>query len=68
MNYMDYKTIRARRDFLKKAGKFAAYTPPAMMLLMYPSRDAISKSLKGNNGYGNGGFDGSPNGKPDDNR
>ena len=27
----------SRRDFLKKAGKFAVYTPPAMMMLMKPS-------------------------------
>lgn len=26
-----------RRDFLKKAGKFAVYTPPAVMMLMQPS-------------------------------
>jgi hypothetical protein len=67
-NHMDDRTIRARRDFLKKAGKFATYTPPAIMLLMYPSRDAISKSIKGNNGFGNGCCDGSPNGKSDRNR
>jgi hypothetical protein len=61
-------TESARRDFLKKAGKFAIYTPPAMMLLMHPSRNAVSKSLRGNNGFGNGGEDGSPNGKEDVNR
>ena len=27
-----------------------------------------SKDCKGNNGFGNGGGDGTPNGKPDDNR
>ena len=27
----------SRRDFLKKAGKFAVYTPPAVMVLMKPS-------------------------------
>jgi len=27
----------ARRQFLKKAGKFAVYTPPAVMMLMKPS-------------------------------
>ena len=26
----------SRRDFLKKAGKFAVYTPPAVMMLMKP--------------------------------
>lgn len=68
MKDFNESTGSARRDFLKKAGKFAIYTPPAMMLLMHPSRYAVSKSLKGNNGYGNGGNDGSPNGKEDENR
>lgn len=27
----------SRRDFLKKAGKFAVYTPPAVMMLMKPN-------------------------------
>jgi formiminotetrahydrofolate cyclodeaminase len=57
-----------RRDFLKKAGKFAIYTPPAMMMLMHPSAHAVRGSLKGNNGFGNGGQDGSPNGMEDINR
>ncbi|ADE14761.1 hypothetical protein Nhal_1627 [Nitrosococcus halophilus Nc 4] len=38
----------ARRKFLKTAGKFALYTPPALMLLMHPSVHAISKSGGGN--------------------
>jgi len=40
----DYKStdtekavMEARRRFLKKAGKFAVYTPPAVMMLMKPS-------------------------------
>jgi len=36
-----------RRAFLKKAGKFAVYTPPAMMLLMHPSANAVMKSAIG---------------------
>lgn len=43
-----------RREFLKTAGKFAAYTPPAVMLLMHPSANAVMKSAisRGNNGIG----------------
>ena len=50
-----------RRAFLLKAGRFAAYTPPAMMILMSPGKHAIAKSGGGkpksagcNNGVGNG--------------
>ena len=45
-----------RRAFLKKAGKYAVYTPPAMMMLMHPSANAVMKSGYGrcNNGVGNG--------------
>jgi len=65
MNDTNDTTGRARRDFLKKAGKFAIYTPPAIMMLMHPSANATRGSMKGNNGWGNGGDDGSPNGKSD---
>ena len=68
MNDTNDNTGSARRDFLKKAGKFAIYTPPAIMMLMHPSANAVRGSLKGNNGFGNGGNDGSPNGKEDINR
>jgi len=75
MNDTNDNTGSARRDFLKKAGKFAIYTPPAIMMLMHPSAHAVRGSMKpgngpgkGNNGYGNGGHDGSPNGKQDKNR
>jgi hypothetical protein len=37
----------SRRAFLKKAGKFAVYTPPAVMLLMQPSFASMSKSYVG---------------------
>ena len=54
-----------RRRFLAACGRFAVVTPPAMTLMLSTSlsSDAIAKS--GNNGFGNGGFDGSPNGKQD---
>lgn len=83
MNDTNDNTGSARRDFLKKAGKFAIYTPPAIMMLMHPSAHAVRGSMhgnnghhgggnnghgKGNNGYGNDGHDGSPNGKQDINR
>lgn len=38
----------SRREFLKTAGKVALYAPPAFMLLMQPSREALAcKSLNG---------------------
>jgi len=37
----------SRRDFLKKAGKFAVYTPPAVMMLMKPSYATVSGSVNG---------------------
>jgi hypothetical protein len=66
--------IEDRRKFLISAGRFAAVTPPAITLLLSTSltSDAIASSglhghsgPKGNNGYGNGGGDNSPNGKDD---
>ncbi|MCK1359505.1 hypothetical protein [Bradyrhizobium sp. 199] len=64
-----------RREFLKTCGKFAAVTPPAITLLLSTSltSDAIAKSgagavHHGNNGWGNGGGDGSANGKDDRDR
>lgn len=51
-------TEESRRRFLKKAGKLAIYTPPAMMLLMQPNAYATSSC---NNGYGNGPEGCSPN-------
>ena len=32
----------SRRDFLKTASKVALYTPPAIMMLMQPNRDALA--------------------------
>jgi hypothetical protein len=64
-----------RRKFLARCGRFAVVTPPAITLLLSTSLNstAIAHSVgregpRGNNGYGNGGGDGSPNGKQDDNR
>ena len=37
-------SLQARRAFLKQAGKFAAYTPPTVMLLMHPGRASIAAS------------------------
>ncbi len=34
----------SRREFMVKAGKFAIYTPPALMLLMHPSKNALAAS------------------------
>ncbi|MBB4422300.1 hypothetical protein GGD66_000826 [Bradyrhizobium sp. CIR48] len=63
-----------RREFLKTCGKFAVVTPPTITALLSTSLTsaAIAQSggrlVQGNNGYGNGGGDGSPNGKPDKDR
>jgi len=43
-----------RRAFLLKAGRFAAYTPPAMMILMSPGKYAIAKSGGANPKSGGG--------------
>jgi len=34
----------SRREFMKQAGKLAVYTPPAVVLLMRPSVNAIAQS------------------------
>ena len=60
-----------RRDFLARCGRFAIVTPPAVAFLLSTSltSDAIAQSGgQGNNGFGNGGGDGSPNGKQDTTR
>jgi hypothetical protein len=43
-----------RREFLKRVGRFAVYTPPALMLLMQPSYAKIARS----GGQGKGDFSG----------
>ncbi len=49
------ETEESRRAFLKKAGKFAVYTPPAVMLLMKPSFAHINKSYCGRPGNASSG-------------
>lgn len=41
------KIEESRRAFLKKAGKFAIYTPPVVMLLTNPSYACCNKSWSG---------------------
>jgi hypothetical protein len=70
--------VQERRRFLASCGTFAVVTPPAITLLLSTSLNspAIASSSggkgkdkdKGNNGFGNGGDDGSHNGKEDDDR
>ena len=67
----DTRADEDRRKFLATCGKFAAVTPPAITMLLSTSLNstAIARSgAKGNNGFGNGGGDGSPNGKDDKDR
>jgi hypothetical protein len=45
---------QARRDFLRRAGRFALYTPPTIMMLMHPGTEAIAS---GGNSQGNQGND-----------
>jgi len=46
----------SRRTFLKKAGVFALYTPPAVTMLMQPSQASMMKSPGGaHQGYRRGG-------------
>ncbi|MEH2512195.1 hypothetical protein V1291_003549 [Nitrobacteraceae bacterium AZCC 1564] len=67
-----------RRKFLATCGKFAAVTPPAITMLLSTSLNStvVAQSAghsnrggpRGNNGFGNGGGDGTPNGKEDNDR
>lgn len=63
-----------RRKFLAACGTFAVVTPPALTVLLSTSltSPAVANSsghhTHGNNGFGNGGSDGSPNGKEDGDR
>ena len=56
----------SRREFLVKAGKMALYIPPAMMLLMHPSRKAFacneSLSVRQGSYFGRGNHDGGNHG------
>lgn len=64
-NDRDQQEIEDRRNFLKSAGRFAAVTSPAMTLLLSTSLTSDAIAASGNNGFGNKGGDGSPNGKDD---
>jgi hypothetical protein len=44
---VDSSVENGRREFLKKAGRFAIYTPPAVMLMMRPSQAGVLKSAVG---------------------
>ncbi len=44
---IDQEASNSRRSFLKKAGKLAIYTPPAMMVLMKPSYAKMNQSYEG---------------------
>jgi len=60
-----------RREFLAKCGRFATIVPPAMTVLLSTSltSDAVARSgARGNNGFGNGGGDGSNAGFQDKTR
>jgi hypothetical protein len=50
-------TTDSRRKFLKIAGKFALYTPPALMVMTQASTVSFANSVKVHcdNGGGNGG-------------
>jgi hypothetical protein len=43
----DLTKDETRREFLIKAGKIAVYTPPALMLLMHPSKTKACTSAGG---------------------
>jgi len=48
-------TTEARRKFLKTAGKFAVYTPPALMLMSNASAKYVKETTgRCDNGWGNG--------------
>lgn len=60
-------TVTARRQFLKKCGKFAIVTPPAVALMLSAegsqytaAASGFGRGGHGNNGFGNGGGDGVP--------
>jgi hypothetical protein len=82
MHQGEHEMAQARRRFLASCGRFAALTPPAVILLLSAtdanyavaasgrggggnSASSTGARGRGNNGFGNGGFDGSPNGKQD---
>ncbi len=48
----------SRRKFLKTAGKFAVYTPPALMIMSKSSHVAFAASGGGSQGGNTGGSEG----------
>ena len=52
----DEKGNESRREFLKTAGKFAVYTPPALMIMSQAkANETICKSINGVIGRDNDG-------------
>jgi hypothetical protein len=43
--YLVKEAQQSRREFLERAGKFAAYTTPALLVLMYPGDHAIASGI-----------------------
>lgn len=65
--HAEIDTVTARRQFLKKCGKFAIVTPPAVALMLSAQDSSYAAAAsglgggrQGNNGFGNGGGDGVP--------
>jgi hypothetical protein len=59
----DHASPNSRRRFLEEAGRFALATPPAVTLLLAAGKGGVAWASGGshaNNGYGNGGSDGTP--------
>lgn len=50
----DNNNNESRRKFLKKAGKFAVYTPPALMLMSQSGTKSFAKSWEYRPGRGYG--------------
>ncbi len=52
-----------RREFMKKAGKLAAYTPPIMLGLLLPGQHAIASGTESGSTGSGGGSTGSGDGQ-----
>ncbi|WP_292147428.1 hypothetical protein [Mesorhizobium sp.] len=50
-----FSEVQARRDFLKKAGRFAAVTPPAITLLLGTSLNSTAIARSGGSPQSNSG-------------
>jgi hypothetical protein len=53
-------TQRDRREFMEKAGKLAAFTPPIMLGLLLPGQHAIASGTQDESTGSGGGSHGSP--------